>query len=202
MSIPELEVPGPASGSPRTRGRVLRHMVPVVVGASAIALLVWSVVAVHVDGPLDWQHAGHSLACAPDPLDEPGDVTMALGVGSRLPFRPQGVRLIGAQGVTLVEADVGVVAQGADGDYVLPPVAAGWPSLAGSTMSPSSLVPAAGARIDGPVQHALVLRLHVDDPKAEAGFQDVGVLYRSGIVRHEVRLEYTQQLIPGGTCQL
>jgi hypothetical protein len=167
-----------------------------------IALVVWSLVGIWVDGPLDWQHAGSSTACAPDPLDAPGDVTLTLGLGSSLPDRPLGVRLHGAHGIVLVEAKVGVVSAGADGRYVLPPLSAGWPALAGGTVAPESLVPAVGASVDGTLDQALVLHLHVSDPTVESGFQDVGIVYRSGLIRHEKRFEYTQRLVPGPVCQM
>ena len=40
----------------------------------------------------------------------------------------------------------------------------------------------------------------VDDPAIEASFKDVGIIYRSGPVRHEKRLEYMQRLVAGGSC--
>ena len=170
-------------------------------GILIVAFAVWTLAGIHVDGPLDWQHAGYSSACAKEPLDEAGDLTLALGIGKDLPFRAQGARLIGAKNVTLAGAYIGVLFPGAkDGVYRLPPLAAGWPALEGGTISSSSLTPLAGATLDRSSQHALVLRLHVDDPKSDASFKDVGLLYRSGPIRHEKRLEYGQRLVAGGTC--
>jgi hypothetical protein len=178
--------------APRARRRVLLAAACVL----AIAFGAWTLFGTWQDGPIDWQHAGHSTACSPNPMTTPGDLTMVLDLGPSLPYRPLGVRLHGVHGISVVDAKVGVVAPGADGTYALSPLAAGWPTLTGSTIAPESLVPAVGAAIDGPEDHALVLRLHVDDPTAEAGFEDVGLVYRSGLIRHEKLFEFTQRLVP------
>ena len=157
---------------------------------------VWALVAIHDGGPVVWEDTGHNTACAPDPLDAPGDLTMVLPVGTLQGYRLLGVRLVGAHGVSLVEADVGIVEQGPDGAYVLPALAAGWPTLAGGTLSPETLTPTPGATISGFPQ-ALVLHLHVNEPNVESGFQDVGLVYRAGVARYEQRLDYTRRLVPG-----
>jgi len=153
------------------------------------------------DDPFADVHRGHATACAPNPLSTPGDLTLAIGLERTRTFRLRDVRLVGARNVTLRGAYVGVVRRGPDGDYVLPPLAVGWPTLSGGTISSSSLVPAAGADIDRSSEHAILLRLHVDDATADGGFQDIGLVYRSGLVRRETRLEYTQLLVANGTCQ-
>lgn len=198
MSINELDVWAQPPRRRRMRRQATRRAVAAAVGVLAVALTVWTLVGIQVDGPLSWQVAGGSTACTPDPLDKPGDLTWTFGIGSELPFRIQEVRLIGAHNVALVEAYVAVIDPGPDGAYGLPPVATGWPALAGA-ISPASLVDAAGATVNGPSPHALVLRLRVDDPTIESSFTDVGIVYRSGPVRHEKRLEYTQRIVPG-TC--
>jgi hypothetical protein len=199
MSINELDVWAEPPGRRRMRRRATRRVVAAAVGVLVVALTVWTLVGIQVDGPLSWQVAGESTACAPDPLETPGDVTWTFGIGTELPFRIQEVRLTGAHNVVLVGAYIAVMDPGPDGAYHLPPVAAGWPALAGA-ISPASLVDAAGATVSGPSQHALVLRLRVDDPTIESSFTDVGIVYRSGPVRHEKRLESAQRLIPGGSC--
>lgn len=156
-------------------------------------------VGIQVDGPLDEQHLARSTGCAPSPLTTPGDVTFATGLGAGLPFRISDVRLVGAKNISLAGAYVAVIDPGADGVYPLPPLAPGWPSI-GGTVSPSSLVPAAGATLTGPALHALVLRLRIDDPTVDSSFQDVGLDYRSGPVRHEKRLQLSQRLVVGGSC--
>ncbi|CAL8967763.1 hypothetical protein CELL_00080 [Cellulomonas sp. T2.31MG-18] len=199
MSIDELDVWAQPPGRRRMRRRGTRHGVAAAAGVIAVALAVWTLVGIQVDGPLSWQLAGGATACSPDPLDAPGDVTWTFGIGAELPFRIQDVRLIGAHNVALVGAYIAVIDPGPDGVYQVPAVAAGWPSLAGG-MSPASLVDAAGATVTGPAPHALVLRLRVEDPAMEASFKDVGIIYRSGPVRHEKRLEYMQRLVAGGSC--
>lgn len=199
MSIDEVDVWAQPPGRRRMRRRVTRRGVAAAAGVLVVALTVWTLVGIQVDGPLSWQVAGGATACSPDPLDAPGDVTWTFGIGAELPFRIQDVRLIGAQNVALVGAYVAVMDPGPDAVYQVPPVAAGWPSLAGA-ISPASLVDAAGATVTGPSPHALVLRLRVDDPTIESSFKDVGLIYRSGPVRHEKLLEFTQRLVVGGSC--
>ena len=120
------------------------------------------------------------------------------GVARLLASNPSPFTYFGTQTYLVGDEELVVIDPGPDGAYGLPPVAAGWPSLAGA-ISPASLVDAAGATVNGPSPHALVLRLRVDDPTTESSFTDVGIVYRSGPVRHEKRLEYTQRIVPG-TC--
>ena len=193
MSVSELD-----GWEPRRTGHRRRHGVAVGSGVIGLGLvgIVWALVAIHDGGPVAWEDTGHTTACAPDPLDAPGDLTVVLPVGTLRPYRLLEARLIGAHGLSLVDADIAVVTPGADGSYVLPPVSAGWPTLEGGTVRPDSLIPAAGAELSG-LPQALVLHLHVDDPTAESAFEDVGLVYRAGLTRYQQRLEYTQRLVPG-----
>jgi hypothetical protein len=206
MSNDELDGCGLVARPPRRPNRRVRRAITWGALVVVIGLVGWSIVwaftGIHGGGPAAWQYPGHSTACAPNPRQDPGDVMMALGIGTLGSYRIAEVRLIGAHGVSLVEADVGVVSLGADGNYRLSVLQAGWPGLAGGTVAADSLVPAVGATVQGLDDHALVLHLHVDDPTVESGFRDVGIVYRAGGTRYEQRLEYTQRLIPGRVCQM
>ena len=191
----DLVASPPARRPRRRRGRSA--------GAVGVALVVgyavWSLVAIHDGGPVRWEPTGHASACATNPLDEPGDLTVTLGLGTFGEYRPLGARLVGAHGLSLVEADVTALRLGPGGDGGRPPVAAGWPSFGGAVASSAGLVPLAGATITGPPQ-VLVLHLHVDEPRAEVGFRDVGVVYRAGLFRYERLLDASQRLVPAGTA--
>jgi hypothetical protein len=200
MSVSELDGWKPVAPPRRPRSPRARRAIAAGVSTVTVGLLcwygVWAFTGVHGGGPVAWEDTGHNTACAPDPLEAPGDLTMVLPVGTLLQHQLLEARLIGAHGLSLVEADLGTLGQGPNGDYVLPPVNAGWPALDRGTVVPGSLIPAVGAAIGGFPQ-VLVLHLHVDDPAVESGFQDVGLIYRAGMSRYELRLEYTQRLVPG-----
>ena len=108
------------------------------------------------------------------------------------------MRLVGAHGLTLVDAKVGTVEQ-VDGTWVPPGTAAGWPNLERSTMSAATLVPAEGARTVGGPGQVLVLHLPLEDAR-HAGFDDVAVVYRSGLFRYERRFGLTYRFVPTAEC--
>ena len=200
VSVSELD----GWGRPLRRRPRLRRSVRLGAGALSAGLLgwyvVWIFVGIHGNGPVAWEDTGHVTACAPDPLVVPGDVTIALAVGSLGPYHAMEIRLVDPQNVSLVEADIGKVALGAN-PPALPPAAAGWPALPGGAIAADSLVPAVGATIRSGTD-ALVLHLHVADPRVEAGFRDVGIVYRAGALalRYEQRLAYGQRLVVGSAC--
>ena len=177
-------------------------MVAAVGVALVVGFVVWGLAAVHPGGPMtaDWEPHGHSVACRPDPLDGPGDLTQ--GIGATLPggLTILSVHLVGAHGVSLVDAAVGKVELGADGAYVPPGTAVGWPALDRSTMSVSSLVPAAGLRTPAGGNRMLVLHLWLDEPQRVPAFDDVAVVYRSGLFRYEARFGIGYHYLTDGAC--
>jgi hypothetical protein len=188
----------------RTRRSRSRDVTAAVVVALVVGYGVWSLAAVHPGGPMTagWepQPSAHSVVCTPDPLDGPVDLTQ--GIGAALPggMTILSVHLVGARGVSLVEAKVGTVAMGADGVYVAPGTAVGWPALDDSSMSADSLLPAQGLRIEPGGSRVLVLHLRLDDPRQRPAFDDVAVVYRSGLFRYEARMGIGYQYPPGGPC--
>jgi hypothetical protein len=67
-------------------------------------------------------------------------------------------------------------------------------------MAAESLTPAVGATLGTVREPYVVLLLRVDDPGQESGFEDVAVVYRSGLFRYEYRAGYTQRYVPGSAC--
>jgi len=177
-----------------------RDVVIGVVAALFLGYGVWALVAVHPGGPLgnDWEPLGGATVCGPAPLAQPGDLTQ--GIGAQLPggLAIQSVLLIGAHGVSLVEARLGTVALVND-TWVAPNTEPGWPNVANSTMVAGSLVPVDAARTEGGAGQVLVLHLRLNDAQ-HAGFDDVAVVYRSGVFRYERRFGITYRYVPTAEC--